>query len=583
MKALVDTFLPALLNHLWQSTAFAAGAALLGLALRGYRPAVRFGIWSAASLKFLLPLALLAEIGGLARGMGGAAGAAPAQDASWQALQRFGTALAAPAGNIVSAGSTAQHGANAWVLPLIALWLCGVAAVLAVWLREWLRMRALVRGASPLDLGLPVRTLASPARVELGVFGVLRPTLLVPDSLPRSLSPEQMRAVLAHEMCHLRRRDNLWAALQTLVQAIFWFHPLVWWLGGRMLRDRELACDEAALRQCARADEYAAGLLTVCKLYAKAPVACMAGVSGSDLKARVLVIANRAFGRTLGPRMRWALVLCAALAIAVPLAAGALFARTRTAPDAQSSTTAGPLSEFDVVSLKPFHNNGRPWRRDAQFDPQRLYIEGMAPVEMINLAYSLNLNQLVGLPDWATFSDDHLYSITATTDKPTSKDRMLLMLREVLAKRFQLVLVESTTLRPVYDLVVAPGGPKLTPLKPGEDCDAAIKAFPQPKDITFLEERFDVCNVPDLVERLNIPNGLVDRPVIDKTRLTGKYAIVVFLRLGDVTPIKNGRKIGFREPMAEALKRQLGLMLVKDTGPYRLLKVAHIARPTFDN
>lgn len=82
---------------------------------------------------------------------------------------------------------------------------------------------------------------------------------------------------------------------------------------------------------------------------------------------------------------------------------------------------------------------------------------------------------------------------------------------------------------------------------------------------------------------LNIPDGLVDRPVIDETQLTRKYILVVFQRIGDVTPIKignqTGTKIGYQEPVAEALKSQLGLMLVKATGPYRIFSVTHISRP----
>ena len=114
---------------------------------------------------------------------------------------------------------------------------------------------------------------------------------------------------------------------------------------------------------------------------------------------------------------------------------------------AQAPVSAGPaaispasaLPAFEVVSVKPFRPTG-PWHRLAQFDPQRMYIEGMATVELINLAYSLNGNQLTGLPDWAQYSRDHLYSVTGVTEQPTSQAQMLLMLRRVLTQRFQLVL-----------------------------------------------------------------------------------------------------------------------------------------------
>jgi len=51
-----------------------------------------------------------------------------------------------------------------------------------------------------------------------------------------------------HEVQHVRRRDNLAAAMHLVVEAIFWFHPLVWWLGARLVEERERACDEEVLR-----------------------------------------------------------------------------------------------------------------------------------------------------------------------------------------------------------------------------------------------------------------------------------------------------------------------------------------------
>ena len=97
---------------------------------------------------------------------------------------------------------------------------------------------------------------------------------------------------------------------------------------------------------------------------------------------------------------------------------------------AQAPVSAGPaaispasaLPAFEVVSVKPFRPTG-PWHRLAQFDPQRMYIEGMATVELINLAYSLNGNQLTGLPDWAQYSRDHLIRSPASRNSPPAKPK----------------------------------------------------------------------------------------------------------------------------------------------------------------
>src|SRR5215471_10109827 len=106
------------------------------------------------------------------------------------------------------------------------------------------RIAAVVRAESPVPLGLPIPALASQSLVEPGVFGVANPVLLLPASLFERLNPDQRNAVIAHEMYHVRRRDNLTAAFHMFVETVFWFHPVVWWIGTRML---ERACDEGVL------------------------------------------------------------------------------------------------------------------------------------------------------------------------------------------------------------------------------------------------------------------------------------------------------------------------------------------------
>ena len=75
-----------------------------------------------------------------------------------------------------------------------------------------------------------ISIVASTTPVEPGIFGIYRPVLLWPRGISERLTDEQVEAILAHELCHLRRRDNLAAALHMVVQTIFWFHPLVWWI-----------------------------------------------------------------------------------------------------------------------------------------------------------------------------------------------------------------------------------------------------------------------------------------------------------------------------------------------------------------
>ena len=88
-------------------------------------------------------------------------------------------------------------------------------------------------------------------------------------------------AVLTHEWNHVRRRHNLTAALQMIVEACFWFYPVVWLVGRQLIAERELACDQAVLERAA-AEDYAEGILNICKLYYASPLSCVAGITGAN-------------------------------------------------------------------------------------------------------------------------------------------------------------------------------------------------------------------------------------------------------------------------------------------------------------
>jgi beta-lactamase regulating signal transducer with metallopeptidase domain len=93
------------------------------------------------------------------------------------------------------------------------------------------------------------------------VTGVLRSIVYLPLSAATSLTPAQLDAVLSHELEHVLRRDYAWNLAQSLVEILFFFHPAVWWLGGRLREQRELICDDAALLACREPLVYATALL----------------------------------------------------------------------------------------------------------------------------------------------------------------------------------------------------------------------------------------------------------------------------------------------------------------------------------
>jgi len=101
-----------------------------------------------------------------------------------------------------------------------------------------------------------------------------------------------MRGILAHEVCHYRRRDNFTAAIHILAEALFWFYPPIWWLGARLINEREFACDESVLAAGNDAELYADSILKVCQFFRHSAMLGAAGVAGGALSRRIEQIMN---------------------------------------------------------------------------------------------------------------------------------------------------------------------------------------------------------------------------------------------------------------------------------------------------
>ncbi len=304
----------ALLDHLWQSTLFALPLGALTLLLRRHAASLRFWLWFAASVKFLVPFSVLMTLG--------AAVTLPVAP-----MLPDGPALevlqdtAAPFTN-TPAASVVPDGATNWIMLLIATWAAGTILALLIWGMRWLKLRVLVRAARPLAISAPLPVLTSSAPVEPGLIGIFRPVLMLPDGIQARLNTQEMDAILAHELCHFRRRDNLTAAVHMLVESLFWFHPLVWWLGRRLMNERERACDEAVLAAGNDPRVFAEGILNVCRFYIQAPQAGASALSGANLRIRIeTILANRTT-RRLGRGQKFGLSVIAALSLSLLVLAG---------------------------------------------------------------------------------------------------------------------------------------------------------------------------------------------------------------------------------------------------------------------
>ena len=351
----------ALLNHLWQSTLFAATAGLLTLTLLKNGAHVRYGLWYAASLKFMVPFSLLVRAGGHIVWTTSSAPVAVTNLVDHLVAPFTAVPPAVPAGAMKLApavtGSTSllPDIASAPQLLWISLWTAGALVIIMRWLAQWLRIRAAVNRSVLLPMAAPIIVRSSQDRLEPGVVGLFCPVLLLPARLLGQLRPEQLRAIVAHELCHVRRRDNLAAALHMLVQVLFWFYPLVWWLGRRLVVEREFACDEAVIAAGNDPEAYATGILQVCRHYLESPLLCTAGVSGADLKSRIeRIMAAHPVSKLSAPG-KAVLVLLAAVAVLTPMAFGAVssapVAGERATPQGTAEELRNLLTQAQYAEL----------------------------------------------------------------------------------------------------------------------------------------------------------------------------------------------------------------------------------------
>jgi bla regulator protein BlaR1 len=618
-----QAFPAALGNHLWQSTGMTVVVWVLSLSLRKNDSRIRYRLWMVASVKFLVPFSLFINAGEWLRSVV----APPVQSpAIASALQQLALPFPQSDGFAVpSAGTGMASVPHSVAFPLLAvLWACGSLIVAIAWSRKWLRLRAVVRAAAPLSLGVDVPSYSSSSLLEPGVFGIFRPVLMLPEGILARLTREQLDAVIGHEMCHVRRRDNMTFAMHMVVETLFWFHPLVWWIGTRLVEEREQACDEAVLQSGSRAAVYAEGILRVCKSYVESPLGCVSGVSGADLKKRIARIMAKHMGERLSLRRKLILIAAGILIVGLPLALGALQpseASARSASAGQTAvpewqTRAGGKMSFEVASIhlsKPGAFTPPNFALDDldNFDGEnphgRFYAD--FPLEVyITFAYKLHVTAaethtlVTPLDKWISTDS---FVIQAKAEGSPTKDQMRLMVQPLLADRFGLSAHYENQEVPVFTLVLnKPGrtGPKLRPHAEGTPCDVKV---PSPEnDVPFRPGPVfpTICNAVMLVPKpnhamlLGSRNITIDaiagalpsverlgRPVVDETGLTGTFDFTLEWMPEPDHAAAPGAPI---PPDSEApsfmgaLNDQLGLKLRSGKASLPVLIVDHVERPS---
>ncbi len=237
---------------------------------------------------------------------------------------------------------------------LILAWLGGLAIMLVRIARSYLAVHDLKGGfdRAPVDRRARVAGMAVSMgiRRRVGLFlsaevpmpmtiGTLRPSIVLPVDLAETLSDAEFDSIMAHELAHIKRYDYLTNLLQRLVQAAFFFHPAVWLIGRHMSVERELACDDWAVKNC-EPRRYASCLTKLVALLRESkPLAAATGILFGKhvITRRVEMILNR--NRNANTK-----VSKPALVYAIGLAAAACFVFTSITP-----AIAVPVSGTDLT------------------------------------------------------------------------------------------------------------------------------------------------------------------------------------------------------------------------------------------
>jgi GWxTD domain-containing protein len=185
---------------------------------------------------------------------------------------------------------------------VVAVWLAGVVLLffrLSVGIITAQRMMSVAtqppsrellhvfhRIAHRIELTRPIRLLHS-ALVQIPtVIGWLRPVVLIPLGCLSGLSASQVEAILAHELAHIRRHDYLVSILQSIVEALLFYHPAVWWVSRRIRREREHCCDDLAVQYTGDALTYARALSLLEEHRSALPPIAL-GANGGILSMRI--------------------------------------------------------------------------------------------------------------------------------------------------------------------------------------------------------------------------------------------------------------------------------------------------------
>ncbi len=295
---------------------------------------------------------------------------------------------------------------------------------------------------------------------------------------------------------------------------------------------------------------------------------------------------NERFGCKAGFSKRLLLLVAGLMAIAGPRVRG---------QEPSTATADVKLPAYDVVSIKPNKSGGGMVR--AMYRPDGYSASNMSLKMLIQAAYGIREDLISGAPGWA---DSARYDVDAKVDgadvdalKKLSPEQRRLILQPLLADRFKLKVHTETKQLPVYELVVAKGGPKLKEATAGDTYANGIKGpdgVGRGGMVRMGRGQLTAQGVP-MTSVVNMLSQQLHRTVIDKTGLAGKYDLELNWTPDDGEgmgpPLPGGGQPhgdappeGSGPSIFTAIQEQLGLKLQSAKGPVDTLVIDHVEMPT---
>jgi uncharacterized protein (TIGR03435 family) len=246
---------------------------------------------------------------------------------------------------------------------------------------------------------------------------------------------------------------------------------------------------------------------------------------------------------------------------------------------AQAPAPRPKFDAFDVATIKPVESEAKRGRFITMRGNNRFVGQDYTLKLLIAAAYSLNPKTISGGPDWM---DQQHYDIAAVTpgEVRPNHDEQMSMLRSLLTERFKLSFHRESKEFSIYALEVIKGGPKLKPSAEAPDAPAAVLSTVYPGRIVLPARNATMGDVTSMMQR-----AMLDRPVVDRTGLTGRYDFDLEWAPdetqfgGEIPPAPADTPLA---PLFVAIQEQLGLKLEATRGPVQGLIVDKAERPTAD-